>query len=83
MCIRDRRTIDAAPVKETQVFYSDDAIRNDVQGYTTLMGEMKFNSTSEVIEGVNARIVLGEDFRTFIGSPGGQTIATTTTSTVP
>ena len=77
------RTIDAAPVKETQVFYSDDAIRNDVQGYTTLMGEMKFNSTSEVIEGVNARIVLGEDFRTFIGSPGGQTIATTTTSTVP
>ena len=77
------RTIDAAPVKETQVFYSDDAIRNDVQGYTTLMGEMKFNSTSDVIEGVNARIVLGEDFRTFIGSPGGQTIATTTTSTVP
>lgn len=77
------RTIDAPPLKETQVFYSDDAIRNDVQGYTTLMGEMQFNSTSEVIEGVNARIVLGEDFRTFIGSPGGQTIATTTTSTVP
>ncbi|NBU38534.1 MAG: hypothetical protein EBS32_09945 [Actinobacteria bacterium] len=77
------RTIDAPPLKETQVFYSDDAIRNDVQGYTTLMGELQFNSTSEVIEGVNARIVLGEDFRTFIGSPGGQTIATTTTSTVP
>ena len=77
------RTVDAPPVKETQVFYSDDAIRNDVQGYTTLMGEMKFSTTSEVIEGVNARIVLGEDFRTFIGSPGGQTISTTTTSTVP
>jgi len=77
------RTIDSPPLKETQVFYSDDAIRNDVQGYTTLMGELQFNSTSEVIEGVNARIVLGEDFRTFIGSPGGQTIATTTTSTVP
>lgn len=77
------RTVDAAPLKETQVFYSDDAIRNDVQGYTTLMGEMQFTSTEEVIEGVNARIVLGEDFRNFIGSPGGQTIATTTTSTVP
>lgn len=77
------RTIDAPPVKETQVFYSDEAIRNDVQGYTTLMGEMRFNTTSDVIEGVNARIVLGEDFRTFIGSPGGQTISTTTTSTVP
>ena len=77
------RTIDAPPVKETQVFYSDEAIRNDVQGYTTLMGEMRFNTTSDVIEGVNVRIVLGEDFRTFIGSPGGQTISTTTTSTVP
>ena len=77
------RTIDSPPTKETKVFYSDGAIRNDVEGYTTLMGEMQFNTTSEVIEGVNARIVLGEDFRTFIGSPGGQTIATTTTSTVP
>jgi len=77
------RTIDASPAKETQVFYSDEAIRADVQGYTTLMGEMQFNTSAEVIEGVNARIVLGEDFRTFIGSPGGQTIATSTTSTVP
>ena len=43
------RTIDAAPVKETQVFYSDDAIRNDVQGYTTLMGEMRSEEhTSEL-----------------------------------
>jgi hypothetical protein len=77
------RTVDAAPAKETTVFYNDVMVRVDVEGYASLLGTMAFVETEEVIEGVNARIVLGEDFREFIGSAVGRTIATTTTSTVP
>ena len=77
------RTIDEAPTKETTVFYSESIVRSDIEGYSSLLGTMSFVRTDETIEGVNARIVLGEDFRTFIGSAAGRTIATTTTSTVP
>ena len=76
------RTVDAAPARQTQVLYNDDAVMQEVQGYSGLMGVMSFTRTDEVVEGVNARIVLGEDFRTFVGSDAGRTIATTTTSTV-
>ena len=77
------RTIDEAPTKETTVFYSESIVRSDIEGYSSLLGTMSFVKTDETIEGVNARIVLGEDFRAFIGSDAGRTIATTTTSTVP
>jgi hypothetical protein len=77
------RTVNEVPTKETTVFYSDSIVRADVEGYSTLLGTMSFVKSDETIEGVNARIVLGEDFREFIGSAAGRTIATTTTSTVP
>ena len=77
------RTVDEAPTKETTVFYNESIVRSDIEGYSSLLGTMSFVRTDETIEGVNARIVLGEDFRTFIGSPAGRSIATTTTSTVP
>lgn len=76
------RTVEEAPSKETTVFYNESMVRSDIEGYATLLGQMSFVRTDETIEGVNARIVLGEDFRTFIGSAAGRTIATTTTSTV-
>ena len=77
------RTVNEVPTKETTVFYAESIVRSDIEGYSSLLGTMSFVRTDETIEGVNARIVLGEDFRTFIGSPAGRTIATTTTSTVP
>lgn len=77
------RTVNEAPTKETTVFYNESIVRSDIEGYSSLLGTMSFVRTDETIEGVNARIVLGEDFRTFIGSAAGRTIATTTTSTVP
>jgi hypothetical protein len=78
------RTVAVAPEQATRVFFDDPAVQNDLGQYVSLMGELSYQPTDEVIEGVNARIVLGEDFREFIGSPAGRTIATTTTSsTVP
>lgn len=73
------RTIDAPPGAQTEVYCTDEMVRADVQGYSSLLGEMAFPPTTEVIEGINARIVLGETFRTFIGSDAGRTIASTTT----
>ena len=73
------RTIDAPPGAQTEVFCTDEMVRADLQGYMSLLGDMGFPPTSEVVEGINARIVLGETFRTFIGSAAGKTIATTTT----
>lgn len=77
------RTVATPAEQETRVFFNDPVVRNDLGQYVTLMGELSYELTDEVIEGVNARIVLGENFREFIGSPAGRTIATTTTSTVP
>ncbi|MGA1362787.1 MAG: hypothetical protein ACO36A_07685 [Ilumatobacteraceae bacterium] len=78
------RTVTAAPEQETRVFFNDPVVRNDLGQYVTLMGELSYQLTDEVIEGVNARIVLGENFREFVGSPAGRTIVTTTSSsTVP
>lgn len=77
------RTVATPPEQETRVFFNDPVVRNDLGQYVTLMGELSYELTDEVIEGVNARIVLGENFREFVGSPAGRTIATTTTSTVP
>jgi len=77
------RTVATPPEQETRVYFNDPVVRNDLGQYVTLMGELSYELTDEVIEGVNARIVLGENFREFVGSPAGRTIATTTTSTVP
>ena len=73
------RTIDAPPGAQTEVFCTDEMVRADLQGYMSLLGDMGFPPTTEVVDGINARIVLGETFRTFIGSAAGKTIATTTT----
>lgn len=77
------RTVATPPEQETRVFFNDPVVQNDLGQYVTLMGDLTYELTDEVIEGVNARIVLGENFREFIGSAAGRTIATTTTSTVP
>lgn len=74
------RTISDAPATQTQVFYNDDLVRAEVETYSALFGTMTYTQSSEIIEGVNARIVLGEDFRSFISSEAGRTIATTTTT---
>lgn len=76
------RMVDQAPAQQTVVLYNEDAVMQEVQGYSGLLGTMTFTKSANVVEGVNATIILGEDFRVFIGSDAGRTIATTTTSTV-
>jgi len=72
-----RRTIDP-PEERTVVHYSDPLARTEVESYTSLLGPLEFVETSEIISGVDARIVLGHDFTSHLGAGGG-TAATTTT----
>lgn len=74
------RHIDAAPGPKTMVKYDDVSVQDEMSAFTTLFGPLDFMQATERIEGINAQIILGEDFKAFIGSEEGSVIATTTTT---
>ena len=71
-----------APQAKTVVYYNDDLVRNGLEEYPTYLGPIEFARTDEVIDRVNARIVLGQDFLGFINGESGA-LPTTTTSVAP
>ena len=73
------REVPGAPAAHTVIKYNDEIVRSDLELFTTLFGPIEFNQTDERVEGIDAQLVLGEDFRAFIGSAQGATISTTTT----
>ncbi len=73
------REVPGAPAAHTVIKYNDEIVRSDLELFTTLFGPIEFNKTDERVEGIDAQLVLGEDFRAFIGSAQGATISTTTT----
>lgn len=75
------REISDQPQAHTVVYYNEDLVRNDVEQYQTYIGPLEFRKTSDTVERVNAHLVLGEDFKSFIGGQGA-VIPTTTTSTI-
>lgn len=76
------RSVPGPVPDKTTVFYNDVLVRVEVEDFATLIGPLEFTETTDVIEGVNARIVLGNDFLSFIGNAVG-TASTTTSTTVP
>lgn len=75
------RTVPGPVPDKTMVFYNDVLVRVEVEDFATLIGPLEFTETTDVIEGVNARIVLGNDFLSFIGNAVAS--ASTTSTTVP
>lgn len=75
------RRITDPPAEKTVVHYNDVLVRVEVEEFATLIGPLEFVETTEQIEGVNARIVLGNDFLRHLG--GADPVTTTTTTTVP
>jgi hypothetical protein len=73
-----RQTADA-PQEHTTVAYTDEMVHSSMTAFESVMGALSFNVDSTPVEGINARITLGNDFKAFITSPKGVTIATTTT----
>ena len=70
-----RQTTDA-PAEHSVVHYNDAIARTEAENYTGLLGPLEYVESKEVIDGVNLRIVLGNDFAAVLGAGTG---ATTTT----
>ena len=64
------------PTVRSVVYYNDAIARAEAESYTTLLGPLEYVESKEVIDGVNLRIVLGNDFAAALGAGIG---ATTTT----
>jgi hypothetical protein len=58
------------PAERTVAFVNDSIVRAEVENYTGLIGPIEFVETLERIDGVNVRIVLGNDFAAFLGNGG-------------
>jgi len=77
------REVSGEPVAETIVQYSDEPVRAEVESYSSIFGPLSPKRVTQQVEGVDARIVLGTNFRDFIaGQPSGGGITTTTSIAV-
>lgn len=76
------RHVGGTPGPKTVVKYDEASVQDEMSAFTTLFGPLQFVQATERIEGVNAQIVLGDDFKAFIGSEEGSVIATSTTTTI-
>jgi hypothetical protein len=77
------REVPGEPAVETIVQYNDDPVRAEVESYTSIFGPLTPKRVSQQVEGIDARIVLGTNFRDFIaGQPSGGGITTTTSIAV-
>jgi hypothetical protein len=70
-----RQTADA-PAEQSVVYYNDAIARAEAENYVSLLGPLKYVESADVIEGVNLRIVLGNDFATALGAGIGTTTTT-------
>ena len=77
------REVSGEPAVETVVQYNDDPVRAEVESYSSIFGQLTPKRVSQQVEGVDARIVLGTNFRDFIaGQPSGGGITTSTSIAV-
>ena len=77
------REVPGEPAVETVVQYNDDPVRAEVESYSSIFGPLAPKQVTQQVEGVDARIVLGTNFRDFIaGQPSGGGITTTTSIAV-
>ena len=71
------RHVPDVPTEETVVYFNDTMERVEAETFTNLLGPLTYKESQEIIDGVNLRIVLGNDFVGFLGS-GPQNTTTTT-----
>lgn len=77
-----RESIDE-PQAKTVVYFNEDLVRAGLEEYPTYLGPIEFSRTDEVIDRVDARIVLGQDFIGFINGESGALPSTTTAAPAP
>ena len=62
-----RETADV-PTEKTVGYYDVTAVRDEASTYTDLLGAIEFKPATEMVEGVNLRLVLGNDFLAFLAA---------------
>lgn len=70
-----RQTTDPPTVRSI-VYYNDAIARAEAESYIGLLGPLEYVESKEVIDGVNLRIVLGNDFAAALGAGIGVTTTT-------
>lgn len=73
------RQVADIPVEHTVVYFNDSLAKTEGETYSSLMGPLEFVQTTDVVSGVNLRIVLGNDFVAFLGSGASSSSTTSTT----
>ena len=77
------REITTTPAQETLFEYNDEDLRSDLETYATVLGPLEFDRVNQRVEGVDARLVLGQNFVAFAESSPSDDLLTTPSSTVP
>ena len=62
-----RETTDA-PIERTVGYFDATAVRDEATSYSDLLGAIEFKAATETVEGVNLRLVLGNDFLAFLAA---------------
>jgi len=76
------RHIPDVALERTVAYVNNSLARTEVEQFSSLLGSIEIKGEKNVIAGVNARIVLGNDFVAFLGS-GTSSAASTTTPAEP
>jgi len=71
-----------SPTKETVIEYQDESRKAEATRYMPVVGPSVVRLTTDRIDGIDATLVLGQDFATFIEAEEAKTAATSTTTTV-
>jgi len=70
------------PTKETVIQYQDESHKAEATRYMPVVGPSTVSFTPDRIDGIDATLVLGQDFATFIKAEDAKAAATATTTTV-
>jgi hypothetical protein len=71
-----------SPTKETVIEYQDESRKAEATRYMPVVGPSVVRLTTGRIDGIDATLVLGQDFATFIEAEDAKAAATSTTTTV-
>jgi len=71
-----------SPTKETVIEYQDESRKAEATRYMPVVGPSVVRLTTDRIDGIDATLVLGQDFATFIEAEDAKAAATSTTTTV-
>jgi hypothetical protein len=71
------------PTRETVIEYQDESRKAEATRYMPVVGPSAVRFTTDRMDGIDATLVLGQDFATFIEAENAKAAASTTTTVAP